>query len=103
MDSFIVKDSSIWLDPVHTQRNSSEWGIKLGTVMQAIQDSDGDIRYMVKIFEKNNTTVMYCQPLQSLGGVFNFEETVLQMYESTNTIKDAISMKAEAGDMVAVA
>lgn len=105
-DSFnIVKDSSIWYNPVnysaHTEKNPQ---IRIGIVQKVFVDQKkGDIRYLVEVQDRNDRIPTNCRMMRRFGGVYNYEDVIYRGYAINDKPDPVQDFQAKAGDIVLVA
>lgn len=100
----IVKDSSIWYNPDNYAMFDRRDGLmRIGVVRKTANDSaTGELRYLVDVQILSDTVPVSCKMLRRFGGVFNYEDYIMQGYNS-NDIPDPVSFpEAKAGDLVLV-
>lgn len=98
----MIRDSTIWLNSdSYDAINDSNNVIRIGIVKEAINDVNGDIRYVVQVFDKGYVAYVACKPLRRFGGAYNYEDYINRGYEVAPTSTD-IGFTARAGDAVVV-
>lgn len=99
-----VKDSSIWYKPSTLRAVTSlDNRIYFGIVREALNDKNtNELRYMVEIHYKNDIILSNCRMIRSFGGVFNYEDFVLQGYNYNAATNSQNGFAAYAGDIVLV-
>ena len=79
----IVKDSSIWrqgTDQAAISRRDPY--LRVGIVKRVYRDTTTtDIRYLVEIRDMNNISEVNAGMMRSFGGVFNYEDVIMQGYK----------------------
>lgn len=105
MDDYIVKDSSIWRDTESFARASYQDNtIKIGIVRSAsFNETSQEIFYIVEVQSEGDKLIVPCRVLQNIGGIYNYEETILRTYEFDETKDQAGAFETKAGDTVLVA
>lgn len=99
-----VKDSSIWmqsatLDVITRQDNA----LCIGVVREVRNVKDtNELRYMVEVYQKTDTMIIPCRMMRQFGGVFNYEDYVMQGYNYNAKNNNQNGTLALAGDVVLV-
>lgn len=101
----IVKDSSIWYSPKNfAAMQEKDPYLRLGVVQKSFLDEEnGDVRYLVQIFDRNDKIQVNCRVLRRFGGVYNYEDEILRGYNTTDKPDPVDDFSAKAGDCVLVA
>jgi len=101
----IVKDSSIWYSPKQfAAMQEKDPYLRIGVVQKSFLDeNNGDIRYLVQIFDRNDKIQVSCRLLRRFGGVYNYEDYTLHGYNTTDKPDPVDDFAAKAGDCVLVA
>lgn len=100
-----VKDSSIWytrssLNSVSQKDNTIYFGI----VREAFNDPKfNELRYLVEVRHRSDTILTNCRMMRRWGGVFNYEDFILQGYNYNQGNNSQNGFAAIAGDIVIVA
>jgi phage gp45-like len=104
MDTNIVKDSSIYVDPSNRSTLDRVDGlIRIGIVKGAFNDSDtGELRYLVEIQSNGKKINMNCRMMRRFGGIFNYEDYILRGYKTNDSPDPVEAFEAKAGDAVLV-
>lgn len=99
-----VLDSSIWPNFDNLSAHNKKDGFaRVGIILDIKDDEkDGTLKYVVEVMNQNDTILMWCTVMTSLGGVYNFEDKSLHGYTAPNSDDDARSFKSKAGDFVLV-
>lgn len=105
MDDYIIKDSSIWMDPAdHSLRESADATIKMGIVRDVVAISeDSDISYICDVWLGGKYTSIQCFRTSRFGGVYNFEEYNHRGFELDNDPTADSLMDYKQGDAVIIA
>jgi len=103
----IVKDSSIWVDPstMRGDRGKDPF-LRMGIVKSIFPTEDntqGDIRYLVALQDRNDIVNVTCRMMRRFGGVYNYEDVVYRGYNTNGTPDTVLNWNAKAGDDVIVA
>lgn len=94
-----VLDSSLWALGGSTL-SSRETRLFSGIVLEALNDSDGGLRYLVQIYHRSDRYTVPCRQMRSFGGVYNYEDSVLRGYDYKGA--EDTQVAALAGDLVLV-
>ena len=95
-----VLDSSIWgsrgsLPGRHENR------LLMGVVLEALNDPQKGLRYLVQIYHRSDRYTVPCRQIQSFGGgVYNYEDSISRGYNHKGTAQGNIAILA--GDLVLV-
>lgn len=99
-----VKDSSVWmrssvLDVIGKQDNT----LCIGVVREVRNvETTNELRYMVEVYRKTDTMIVACRMMRQFGGVFNYEDFVMQGYDHNAKSNNQNGTLALAGDVVLV-
>lgn len=75
----------------------------MGVVREVRNDKlTNELRYMVEIYHKDDTIILSCRMLRSLGGVYNYEDYAMRGYDHQSGGKNQNGTLALAGDLVLV-
>lgn len=96
-----VLDSSIW-GPNGSALNKHETRLMMGIVLEALNDSNKGLRYLVQIYYRSDRFTVPCRQMRSVGGVYNYEDSVLRGYDHKGANSNQGSIAALAGDLVLV-
>src|SRR5271165_1684986 len=97
----IVKDSSIWKNPTnYAALDRKDPYLRLGIIQRVFQDTDTtEIRYLVDMRDTNDNVPLNCRMMRRFGGVYNYEDVVMQGYTVTDADDPVTSFDAKAGDV----
>jgi len=101
----IIKDSSVWRQETDQKAISRrDPYLRLGIVKRVYRDTvTTDIRYLVEIRDMNNISEVNASLLRRFGGVYNYEDVILQGYKISDRPDPTSDFKAKAGDTVLLA
>ena len=104
-DDFVVKDSSIWRNrSVYAATSEVDATIKVGFIQSASFDKDrGETIYVVEVFAKGDRVMVPCIHARRFGGVHNYEDYVLQTFNSSEKDRKSYGYANKAGDAVVIA
>lgn len=99
-----VRDSSIWYKPGSLDLvNQTDTKLYVGIVRSAVNDNiANELRYLVEVKYKNDIILSSCRMMRSFGGVYNYEDHVLQGYNYNAASNSQNGVAAKAGDIVLV-
>ena len=106
MDPFeIVRDSSIWRHETDQRAiTRKDPYLRLGIVKRVSRDSvTSEIKYLVEVRDQNDGIELNASMLRRFGGVFNYEDVVMQGYKISDLPDPTNDFQAKAGDTVLVA
>lgn len=106
MDPFeIVRDSSIWRHETDQRAIiRKDPYLRLGIVKRVSRDTvTTEIRYLVGVQDMNDEIELNARMLRRFGGVFNYEDVVMQGYKISDLPDPTSDFQAKAGDTVLVA
>lgn len=99
-----VKDSSIWALPSTVSViNAQDNTLCIGIVREVRNvNTTKELRYMVEVYHKNDKMLISCRMMRQFGGVFNYEDYVMQGYDHNAQSNNQNGILALAGDCVLV-
>lgn len=104
MSDDTVYDSSIWTKPSTVSAiNAYDNRLCIGIVREARNiKNTNELRYMVEVYHKNDTMLIPCRMMRQFGGVFNYEDYVMQGYNYNAQSNNQNGTLALPGDCVLV-
>lgn len=101
----IVKDSSIWNNPENlkevTERDAR---LRIGIIKRVYADTaTNEVRYLTEMLDRNDQVLLNCRLMRSMGGIFNYEDTVHRGYKFDERRDRVSDYSCKAGDTVIVA
>ena len=99
-----VKDSSIWATPQTLEViQGQENNLCVGIIREVRNDaSTNELRYMVEVYQKNDTIIASCRMMRQFGGVYNYEDYTMRGYDYSSESNNQNGILARAGDVVLV-
>ncbi|MEQ1530282.1 MAG: hypothetical protein ABL925_13285, partial [Methylococcales bacterium] len=95
-----VLDSSLWMIKGSALSNT-ETRLFMGVVLEALNDSNKGLRYLVQIYHKSDRFTVPCRQMRSSGGVYNYEDSILRGYNHKGADGKG-DIATLAGDLVLV-
>lgn len=99
-----VKDSTLWFKKGTLQvAKNTDSKLYIGVVRSSFNvKSTGELRYVVEVRSKNDVVMTTCRMLRRFGGVYNYEDYVLQDYNFNAGGNSQNGSEAKAGDVVLI-
>lgn len=99
-----VKDSTIWFKSSDLSLvNQTDSKLYIGVVRSTFNDKEtNELRYLVEVRHTTDVILTSCRMLRQFGGVYNYEDYVLQDYNFSSGKSGQNGLAAKAGDIVVV-
>lgn len=99
-----VKDSSISMKASSmVLLNNYDNGLYVGIVRSSLNDQEtGELRYLVEVRHTTDVILTNCRMLRRHGGAFNYEDYVMQQYNTSSSSQLVTALEAKPGDVVLV-
>lgn len=104
-DDFVVKDSSIWRNrSAFSAATDIDGTVKVGFIQSFKYDKDrGETIYIVEVMTKGSRDMIPCVHARRFGGAHNYEDFILQGFNSSEKDRRSFGYANKAGDAVVIA